>query len=376
MERIFISYKRVNKDVVFPLVDRIEESLGVKCWVDLDGIESSAQFASVICTAIDNAEVVLFMHSSAHLDIDFENDWTVKELNYAQATGKRVVLVKLDDAPLKNIFLMNYGTKNNRDSNVPEQMEKLMRDLRGWLKLDSTDNVISKSQLDPSEMCERGDDFYYGRNGVSRDYAEAVKWYRKAAEQGSADALCNLGYCYEFGCYDFEGVSPNITEAVKWYRKAVEQGSARALFRLGFCYKLGNGVSEDSAEALKLYRKAAEQGDVLAQYELGQCYLFADSVPRDYLEAFKWYRMAAEQGSADAQCRVGEFYELGNGVSQDLEEAVKWYRKAAEQGDANGQYFLGMCYKDGMGVVKNMDEAYRWLTKSAEQGNIDASLEL
>ncbi len=29
--------------------------------------------------------------------------------------------------------------------------------------------------------------------GVSQDYAEAVKWYRKAAEQGHASAQHNLG---------------------------------------------------------------------------------------------------------------------------------------------------------------------------------------
>lgn len=55
-ERIFISYKRVNKEPVFAFIDRIERELGVKCWVDLDGIETSAQFASKICTAIDRAE--------------------------------------------------------------------------------------------------------------------------------------------------------------------------------------------------------------------------------------------------------------------------------------------------------------------------------
>ena len=104
--RIFISYKRKNKDQVFSIVEKIETQLGVKCWVDLDGIESSVQFASKICKAIDTAEVVLFMHSSIHLDIDFENDWTIKELNYAHAKKKRVVLVKLDYAPLDNIFLM------------------------------------------------------------------------------------------------------------------------------------------------------------------------------------------------------------------------------------------------------------------------------
>lgn len=62
MKKIFISYKRTNKNQVFQLVKRIENQLGIKCWVDLDGIESSTQFASKICSAIDNAEVVIFMH--------------------------------------------------------------------------------------------------------------------------------------------------------------------------------------------------------------------------------------------------------------------------------------------------------------------------
>ena len=149
MERIFISYKRANKDQVFPLVKYIEEQLGVKCWVDLDGIESSAQFASVICSAIDAADVVLFMHSSVHLEIDFENDWTIKEHNYARAKKKRVVLIKLDDSPLDNIFLMEYGTKNNIDSRIDEQMHKLLKDLRAWLKLPIIQ--AKESAIDTSE---------------------------------------------------------------------------------------------------------------------------------------------------------------------------------------------------------------------------------
>ena len=133
--RIFISYKRKNKDQVFSIVNKIETQLGVKCWVDLDGIESSAQFASKICKAIDLAEVVLFMHSSVHLDIDFEEDWTIKELNYAHAKKKRVVLVKLDNAPLDNIFLMEYGSKNNIDSQDETQFQKLLKELKKWLNV-------------------------------------------------------------------------------------------------------------------------------------------------------------------------------------------------------------------------------------------------
>ena len=135
MAQIFVSYKRVDKNKVFPIVEKIESELGCKCWVDIDGIESSVQFGSVICSAIDKSDIVLFMHSSVHLKIDFETDWTVKELTYAQMKKKRVVLVKLDDAPLDNIFLMEYGSKNNIDSQDPTQFNKLLNDLRAWLKL-------------------------------------------------------------------------------------------------------------------------------------------------------------------------------------------------------------------------------------------------
>ena len=51
-----------------------------------------------------------------------------------------------------------------------------------------------------------------------------MKWYRKAAEQGDADAQYNLGYSYSNG----EGVEKDEEEAVKWYRKAAEQGYEKA----------------------------------------------------------------------------------------------------------------------------------------------------
>ena len=42
MHRIFISYKRADKDKVLMIKDQIESALGEKCWIDLDGIESDA----------------------------------------------------------------------------------------------------------------------------------------------------------------------------------------------------------------------------------------------------------------------------------------------------------------------------------------------
>ena len=120
------------------MVDKIERALNVKCWVDLEGIESMAQFASKICRAIDGSEIVLFMHSSSHIGIDFERDWTIRELSYADLKQKRTVLIKLDDAPLENYFLLMFGALNYTDASNAERFDRLLGDIRHWLKLDNT----------------------------------------------------------------------------------------------------------------------------------------------------------------------------------------------------------------------------------------------
>ena len=57
-------------------------------------------------------------------------------------------------------------------------------------------------------------------------------------------------------------------EAVKWYRRAAEQGNAIGQVNLGLMYELGQGVAQEDAEAVKWYRKAAAQGNEIAQKAL------------------------------------------------------------------------------------------------------------
>ncbi len=218
---------------------------------------------------------------------------------------------------------------------------------------------------------ELGGFYLYGVE-VAQDYTEAVKWFRKAAEQGHTGAQYHLGVCYFQG----EGVAQDYTEAVKWYRKAAEQGDADVQYELGVCYFQGEGVTKDYAEAVKWYRKAAEQGQADAQSDLGVCYFYGEGVTKDYAEAVKWYRKAAEQGQANAQNNLGFCYYYGAGVTKDYAEAVKWYRKAAEQGHANAQSELGVCYFYGAGVTKDYAEAVKWYRKAAEQGQAGAQCNL
>jgi TPR repeat protein len=58
------------------------------------------------------------------------------------------------------------------------------------------------------------------------------------------------------------------TEAFRLYRKAAEQGFANAQHNVGLMYAKGDGIQKNDAEAARWYRTAAEQGLAIAQLNL------------------------------------------------------------------------------------------------------------
>jgi TPR repeat protein len=206
---------------------------------------------------------------------------------------------------------------------------------------------------------------YENRN----DYAQAAVWYRKAAEQGNANAEYNLGIYY----YQGLGVPQDYAQAVAWFRKAAEQGHSNAEFNLGVCYLDGQGVPQDYAQAVAWFRKAAEQGNAYAENNLGGCYHDGHGVPQDYAQEVAWLRKAAEQGNAEAERNLGLCYRHGQGVPQDYAQAAAWFRKAAEHGNAKAEFNLGVCYENGQGVPQDYAQAADWYRKAADHGNQDAT---
>ena len=71
--------------------------------------------------------------------------------------------------------------------------------------------------------------------GTIQDYTQAVHWYKKAAEQGLAEAQTSLGWFYENG----KGTDKDYTQAISWYKKAAEQGDTKAKLNLAIIYKNG-----------------------------------------------------------------------------------------------------------------------------------------
>jgi len=141
-------------------------------------------------------------------------------------------------------------------------------------------------------------------------------------------------------CQEGQRVPQDYAQAVVWFRKAADQGDPLAQGALGYMYSKGEGVPQDYAEAVGWYRKGADQGYAKAQYDLGNSYYEGKGVPQDYSEAVRWYRRAADQGYARAQDGLGYMYSHGKGVPEDPAEAARWYRKAAKQGDEYGKRAL------------------------------------
>ena len=81
---------------------------------------------------------------------------------------------------------------------------------------------------------------------MEKDNTEAVKWYRKAADQGHASAQNSLGIMYAKGW----GVIQNDVEAYKWWNLAAAQGVGSAKKSKAIVAK--NMTREQIAEAQRL----------------------------------------------------------------------------------------------------------------------------
>ncbi len=170
----------------------------------------------------------------------------------------------------------------------------------GWLynNIDAENIEIRANQFTDEEL-------WFLSNVLDDDFSDekklslfvqmkAVEWYRRAAEQGHAQAQFNLGVSY----YKGNGVTPNKQATEKWKRLAAEQGHMQAQTDLGSMYDTGDGVSEDKREAVKWYLLAARQGDTHAHYNLGL--LYGEKGIEDYRESYIWFYIAAENGDKDA----------------------------------------------------------------------------
>jgi TPR repeat protein len=203
---------------------------------------------------------------------------------------------------------------------------------------------------------------------AQQDYAEARRWYEKAAAAGNAAAMTNLGWLYDNG----QGVPQDYVAARHWYEKAAAAGGAQGMVNLGLLYDNGQGVPQDYAAARRWYEKAAAAGEARGMIDLGLLYEAGHGVPQDDAAARRWYEKAGATGDAEAMNELGLFYHFGIVVPKDLIAARSWYEKAAAGGNADAMTELGDLYRDGQGVPQDYAVARRWYEKAVAAGDTTA----
>jgi len=94
---------------------------------------------------------------------------------------------------------------------------------------------------------------YANGDGVTPDYKEAVKWYRKSAEQGNAYSQFGLGAMY----YKGQGVIQDNVYAHMWVNIAASTGDAKAAKRRDFVAK--RMTAADISKAQELARECVRK---------------------------------------------------------------------------------------------------------------------
>lgn len=146
-----------------------------------------------------------------------------------------------------------------------------------------------------------------------------------------ADGACQ----FQWGQANFNGWigATNYEEAVYWYRKAADQGHAEAQFLLGYCCFGGKGVGRDYAEAVSWWQKSVAASNADARSYLGYCYLAGLGTPKDWDKGMSLLLASAEEGDDDAQLILGRAY-YQTGIATNIEDALYWLAESASNGNS------------------------------------------
>ena len=190
-----------------------------------------------------------------------------------------------------------------------------------WAEIDVKE-LIKKAESGNTEAQIKLGYMYLDGQGVPKNYAEAMKWAKRAAEKGVAKAQHMLGGIYSIGG---PGVPINYVEAMKWYKKAADQGDTEAQIQVALMYYDGKGVSINKLEAMKWYRKAAEQGNSFAQFYLGRIYKEGQIVSQNYIKAYAWFNIAMASGFDMSRENLDELSHI-----MTVEQIAQAQKEAAE----------------------------------------------
>jgi tetratricopeptide (TPR) repeat protein len=358
---IFISYASKDHAAAHTICNALEHR-GFDCWIADRDIGPGENFQVAIVHAIRSAKVMILVFSAnATNSEEIKKEVVLAGQSRLVVIPVRVEDVTPDEAFAYEMatrqWIDLFGDWEQSVQRLVRQLETVTH-IKPDLKV-AADTPIALAPSFPKPAAESSPP-----SKPAAPSPKKLDWRLIAAPGGTAAVIAAvLALWLSFGHSNSLVLQPNLSvvqavrevelqkgreayqrrdyaEAMRWYRKAADQGNADAQFDVGWLYKNGWGVPQDYAEALRWCHNAADQGNVVAQNNIGRHYENGWGVAQDYAEAMRWFRKAADRGNATAQANIGVLYQNGWGVAQDSAEARAWMQKAAAAGDDNAKRWL------------------------------------
>ena len=372
---IFISYSRKNKDAVLLIKDEIERTLGLKCWMDLEGIESgSREFTQDIIDAIDTSTAFLFFLSTSSQ----ESKWALKEIDYAINGNKRVVLVRFNADPMTKKFRFEFGRTDVIDWRASDQKGKLLRDLRRWSGNGERSPISSSGAASTLVICP-----VCGKKNDPKDTFKCRKCGKDdlclrhqdqetflCAECAAAQRRVHVGAKSKLCCSEI----PFIKNDKKGMRHVRKDKNSDVVQSPVPCEKSEQQSSKRKTTIIGAAGCMSECATYIQQKNKKTKAINAKLAVKHWNE-YKFIEAFSFANKADANDPVmmrimGYGYLYGSGTEVDEEKGRALLETAMNMGDAEAKAEIGSLYKDGIaGYPQDYDYAAKCFKEAAEGGS-------
>ena len=224
------------------------------------------------------------------------------------------------------------------------------------------DADLSAAQAgDAAAQVRLGYGFRDGNAGRDKSDRQAVEWFTRAADQGNAEGLDNLGWLLEHG----RGARRNPARARELYRQSAEKGNPQAMRNLSRVLRDGIGGDADRRTAFAWSRKAfAADPDLRSEIQLVEDLL--EQV--DFTAHTGLVERLAVSRSGDVLQRIAGLYQTGRpGLPRDPDKAGVLFERARQAGLS--QELLTPAQLDALAARSDEKDRFAYLpTTHLDQG--------
>ncbi len=191
---------------------------------------------------------------------------------------------------------------------------------------------------------------------------ETIKYYTKAAKEGSTRAMVELATFY----------TDNPKKAEKYYLDAIDKGDAEAMYN--YSVQLSNptdrkDIITDKEKSLHYCKLAADSGHIEAIKVYANMLYNGDGIEQNKAMAAEYYKKIFETPKKndthekliiDTKVVYANILYNGDGINQDKVKAAEYYKEASEELNGFACFLYANMLYSGDGIEQNKAEAAKY----------------